>query len=192
MAELSLLDEILLSATDRTVAKVIDFTFHKLDKTEPTFDWILPRIIEMLKQCVGHMSANPFEKAEWIKAAFVLLDYSLYSDTADQLRNRVKELEEGIREHRDSRGDDRCYRNNHKLYALLPEGYAAADLRTCEPFEMIQNCMAFIISERNPTRPYVSPQREIERLEKLLLEVQNENDRLRQLYDAYSNKEGAD
>jgi hypothetical protein len=28
-----------------------------------------------------------------------------------------------VREHRDQRGDDRCWRDDRKLYASLPEGY---------------------------------------------------------------------
>jgi hypothetical protein len=65
-----------------------------------------------------------------------------------------------VREHRDQRGDDRCWRDDRKLYAALPEGYTppAADTGV-----ELDNCRRYIASRQDPA--YVSPQRRIEELE---------------------------
>lgn len=67
-----------------------------------------------------------------------------------------------IRNHRDQRGDDRCWLDDEALYAALPEGYTpparevAVELALCEKF---------IQCRRHPVTEYVSPQRMIEELE---------------------------
>lgn len=77
-------------------------------------------------------------------------------------RNRIEELETAIRRHRDYRGDDRCVGDNHELYCVLPEG----DTRPVrETLVTIENCERYIACQQEPGREYVSPQREIERLE---------------------------
>lgn len=70
-----------------------------------------------------------------------------------------------IRAHRDQRGDDRCFLDDDALYAVLPEGKANADTRLCEPDVMLANCRRYIEQRHDPALPYVSTQREIERLE---------------------------
>jgi hypothetical protein len=67
-----------------------------------------------------------------------------------------------VREHRDQRGDDRCWRDDRKLYAALPEGYTppAADTEI-----ELDNCRRYIASRQDPATAYVSPQRRIEELE---------------------------
>lgn len=73
----------------------------------------------------------------------------------------VARYEAGIRAHRDQRGDDRCWRDDEDLYKLLPEGFAAPERDTAVELD---NCRRFIELRQNPATQYVSPQREIERL----------------------------
>lgn len=77
---------------------------------------------------------------------------------------RVWRLEQGIRAHRDARGDDRCWRDDEALYQLLPEGFTAEVLDSSVELE---RCRQFIQSRQNPRTVYVSPQRRIEALAKL-------------------------
>jgi len=70
-----------------------------------------------------------------------------------------------IRKHRDYRGDDRCFLDDAELYAALPEGAPPSELLCLDdPLEMLANCRRFIASRQPGGQPYVSPQREIERL----------------------------
>ncbi len=85
-------------------------------------------------------------------------------------------LQNAIRLHRDQRGDDRCWLDDQTLYAVLPEGSAKTDLRLHTPEEMLANCKRFITSRQPDGQPYVSPQREIERLEAQLVTVQERLD----------------
>jgi hypothetical protein len=65
-----------------------------------------------------------------------------------ELGAEVRRLREGIRAHRDQRGDDRCWLDDEKLYALLPEGTAA---RTHMDFElMYPNCRRFLETRVHP------------------------------------------
>lgn len=82
----------------------------------------------------------------------------------DDALNCVEMLFQSIRKHRDQRGDDRCYLDDHELYLVLPEG----DTRpTREIAVTLENCAKFIEC-RQQGREYVSPQRRIEELEAAL------------------------
>ena len=48
------------------------------------------------------------------------MDEELYSLSRDQLIEEIKKLRTGIREHRDSTGQNLCW-HHPKLWALLPE-----------------------------------------------------------------------
>jgi len=72
------------------------------------------------------------------------------------------ELREAIRTHRDERGDDRCWEDDERLYKALPEGYAPPERDTSVELE---NCKRYISCRRNPNTEYISPQREIEKLQ---------------------------
>lgn len=78
---------------------------------------------------------------------------------------RVLQLETAIRNHRDQRGDDRCWIDDVELYALLPEGKGNSDLSLCHPDEMIENCKRYISARQDPSLVYISSQRKIEELE---------------------------
>lgn len=71
-------------------------------------------------------------------------------------------LQAAIRKHRDFRGDDRCWEDDVELYKTLPEGYEAPASDTAVE---LSNCQRFIECRQNPSTEYVSPQREIERLQ---------------------------
>lgn len=79
----------------------------------------------------------------------------------DKTSASLTALQNGVRSHRDQRGDDRCWLDDETLYALLPEGYAPPARDAAVEF---RNCERFIATRRNPKTEYVSPQREIERL----------------------------
>lgn len=66
----------------------------------------------------------------------------------DRLREEVLRLRAGIREHRDAKGDDRCWLDDIKLYGLLPDDVAAITtlppreqfLRSCQKFYDTRQC----------------------------------------------------
>jgi hypothetical protein len=74
---------------------------------------------------------------------------SLHSwDEARQF-TEIERLKAAIREHRDQRGDDRCWEDDAKLYAVLGEGGAetalppkAEFLKSCERFYEQRQCPA--------------------------------------------------
>ena len=74
-------------------------------------------------------------------------------------------LMQAIRKHRDMRGDDRCYQDDHDLYLILPEGDTRPET---EVAVTIENCQRYIEC-RQSGREYVSPQRRIKDLEIQLL-----------------------
>jgi hypothetical protein len=80
------------------------------------------------------------------------------------LRAEVARLQAAIRLHRDQRGDDRCWMDDEALYAVLPEGYTPPERDTAVELE---RCRQYIECRRNPRTVYISPQREIERLQAL-------------------------
>lgn len=70
------------------------------------------------------------------------MDDDLTTMTRDQMEIEVRRLRGGIRQHRDERGDDRCWLDDQRLYALLPDTGVAITtlppkdvfLRSCERF----------------------------------------------------------
>jgi hypothetical protein len=80
-------------------------------------------------------------------------------------RQYIDKLERAIREHRDQRGDDRCWRDDEELYEVLPEGYEVPTRDTAVELSL---CERFIKNRQNPKTEYVSPEREIERLRVLI------------------------
>ena len=77
-------------------------------------------------------------------------------------------LEQGVRTHRDQRGDDRCWMDDENLYKLLPEGYTAPKREVAVELEL---CKKYLQCRRNPATTYVSPQRRIEELSEKLYEI---------------------
>lgn len=91
---------------------------------------------------------------------FLILD-SL--GTKGESMNEVGRLQAAIRKHRDYEGDDRCWMDDEELYKVLPEGYTPPIRSTAVEKH---NCDRFIACRHNPGTEYVSPQREIERLQR--------------------------
>lgn len=88
-------------------------------------------------------------------------------------------LEKGVREHRDARGDDRCWMDDEALYKLLPEGFIPPARDTAVE---LTRCQQFIASRQNPATTYVSPEREIESLRALLKESKREHAPITSIY----------
>jgi hypothetical protein len=83
----------------------------------------------------------------------------------------VERLRQAIRNHRDQRGDDRCWLDDEELYKALPEGYTPPP--RSETVEL-DCCRRYIATRHHPGTVYISPQRRIEQLEDLLKRVVKE------------------
>ena len=81
------------------------------------------------------------------------------------LNSELEKLRAGVREHRDARGDDRCWQDDHALYRLLPEGFRPPAV---DSFVELERCKQFIACRQHPATEYVSPQRRIETLERFV------------------------
>lgn len=68
--------------------------------------------------------------------------------TTHELRVEIIRLRNAIRSHRDQRGDDRCWLDDEKLYAALPEGIPAKTHLDQEL--MLKNCARFIGTRQHP------------------------------------------
>lgn len=140
---------------DRDHAEVIDMHGIALAGDRP-----VPGSLEERSGRVGALLSDAFPQAEhpalldWVSVMFEL--------------KRLRKVEAGVREHRDARGDDRCWQDDEALYALLPEGYTPPARDTA--VELAQ-CVEYINCRHNPATAYVSPQREIDRLRAALASV---------------------
>lgn len=105
-------------------------------------------------------------------------DYDLYGINESNLKSLLIKTRTAIRKHRDQRGDDRCWLDDEELYNILPEGKNDADTRLNEPEVMLEHCKKYIECRHNPDQKYISPQREIEKLEK-------ENKKLREQLELF-------
>jgi len=82
-----------------------------------------------------------------------------YADGVEAGNKELEELRAAVREHRDQRGDDRCFLDDYKLYEHLPEGLTEEHKRllACtEPDVMLANCKRYIEHRRDPSVPYVN------------------------------------
>lgn len=91
--------------------------------------------------------------------------------TIEALTRERDMLRAAIREHRDARGDDRCWRDDDVLYAVLPGGYLP---RECDTTVELDRCRQYIENRQHPLTAYVSPQRQIEALEAALAALRSE------------------
>lgn len=67
-----------------------------------------------------------------------------------ELKKEIEKLQEGIRYHRDQKGDDRCWVDDLRLYELLPEGSVGYD-PTLPPEEtFLENCKRFCRTRQVP------------------------------------------
>lgn len=111
-----------------------------------------PEIKSLIEQCEANVIS--FDNNQMSEALYF----------AECTFHQLNELENAIREHRDSwlRGDDKCWKDNEALYRLLPEGYTAPPRDTTVELHL---CEKYIKSCHAPHIEYVSPQRRIEELE---------------------------
>ncbi len=92
------------------------------------------------------------------------LDYPL-TPLESLLAEEIHKLQVAIRKHRDARADDRCVQDDYTLYQALDEPIPDSACQLNAPEIMIKDCERFICSRHDPAKPYLSPQREIEKLE---------------------------
>lgn len=98
-------------------------------------------------------------------------------------QDRVKTLEEAIRAHRDTEGEDRCHLIDDALYAVLPEGKGDADTRMESPTVTLGKCIRYISCHLSPTNDYRSHMDEIRELREQVESVKQENTRLKKLLE---------
>lgn len=79
-------------------------------------------------------------------------------------------LKDAIRNHRDQKGDDRCYLDDAELYAVLGEGEATTTLPPKEQF--LANCARFHASRQKPGEPYQTEEDRHRELKTQLVEWQ--------------------
>jgi len=77
-------------------------------------------------------------------------DEDLAQKTDDELRDEVKKLRAAIRDHRDQKGDDRCWVDDIKLYEALPEGPVNYDPTLPPEDVFLENCKRFCRSRQTP------------------------------------------
>lgn len=85
--------------------------------------------------------------------------------------DEIERLQAAIRTHRDQKADDRCWMDDAKLYAALPEG-PKHDLRVGDTAEMLENCKRFIEQRCHgggPWKSYAELEAENERLQLCLV-----------------------
>ncbi len=78
------------------------------------------------------------------------MDEELQLMSKDQLIEEIKKLRAGIREHRDSTGQDLCW-HHPKLWSLLPEK-TDANISVPEWSEFMKGCIQYrqSLDEQNP------------------------------------------
>ena len=119
-------------------------------------EWI--KIIDNLNEVFRGQIGGP--KA--ILQGFLQSEDDIFEGTV-KLAREYNKLLEAIRNHRDQRGDDRCWMDDEELYKVLPEGYNPPKRDTTVELKL---CEKYINCRRNPNTEYISPQRRIEELEK--------------------------
>lgn len=69
----------------------------------------------------------------------------------EELLARVRKLEQAIREHRDSKGHDRCWLTDRTLYQVLGEPIPDPEMPEREQF--LAGCRAFVDGQPDPLPP---------------------------------------
>ncbi len=77
------------------------------------------------------------------------LDQDLDGQSSDELRGEVIRLRQAIRLHRDEKGHGRCWLDDARLYAVLPEQTQAETQLPSKP-EFLRNCDLFWEDRQKP------------------------------------------
>ena len=144
-----------------------------LDDPDCPLGWKLERVI------AEYLTRNDRELTRWVnqeireKTECLQRSFVVEAERRMDAQLKIDALQAAVRRHRDERGDDRCWMDDERLYdEALPEGCGdRADRRLHCPEEMMRHCRQFIASRQPEGEPYVSPQREIDRLRAALEKV---------------------
>lgn len=76
------------------------------------------------------------------------LDQDILNMSIEELKQEITRLRNGIRKHRDQKGDDRCWLDDIELYKLLPDNVPFITslpqknefLKNCERFWKTRQC----------------------------------------------------
>jgi len=117
--------------------------------------------LTLIRNSVGELGATDCSTPLFIRVRNII-------ECVEQLGDRLEKIETAVRLHRDTRGDDRCWRDDETLYKVLPEGYEPPERDTAVELDA---CRRFIASRQNPETIYVSPQRHIEELESIIKSI---------------------
>jgi len=117
--------------------------------------------LALIRESVGELGATDCSTPLFMRVRNII-------EVVEQLGDRLEKIETAVRLHRDTRGDDRCWRDDETLYKILPEGYNPPDVDTCVELE---RCRQYIRSRHHPEIVYVSPQRRIEELESIIKSI---------------------
>lgn len=94
-------------------------------------------------------------------------NYQTDFEIAPYINNRILELENAIRKHRDQKLDDRCFLDDQELYKVLNEPIPE-DYNAIPPIDkMLKNCKRYLEKRCNPDNKWKSYQELEEELSKL-------------------------
>lgn len=71
-----------------------------------------------------------------------------------ELSAEIERLKNAIRNHRDQKGDDRCWMDDQELYAVLGDGNLG-DNTIGDPKKMLRNCEKFIAVRCQPGSSWI-------------------------------------
>lgn len=147
----------------------------RADTAERERDEARDTVTRLNRRCQLADAAVNTKVEDWNKRSTGGLRNCFY-DRAVTAEAALALLQQAVRIHRDTRGDDRCWRDDEALYAVLPEGYTAPTRDTAVELD---RCRQFIAARHNLSTTYVSPQRRIEELEAALAEARAGQAKLR-------------
>ena len=121
-------------------------------------------------QYMSGPTAGEESVAEFLRGHLHILDaeHEVKVMLVEELNDRVKQLEDAIREHRNQRADDRCWLDDLTLYAVLNDD-VVTDNRVGDQCAMLRNCERFIKNRCDGGGPWKS-----------YAELETENELLRQ------------
>jgi glutamate-1-semialdehyde aminotransferase len=138
-------------------------TREEIAKTQGTFDASRDKILGLAQAATDNTSL------------LLTLIAQLLEELA-ALRAEVDRLASAIRDHRDQRGDDRCFEDDQKLYGVLGEPIPANVTALPPRCDFLESCSRYHEQRQNPADVYPPDKMTIAQLEaevdRLNVEVQ--------------------